>query len=67
MQQRGKYHHQILICGGGTAGIAIAAQLRRKLKPFDVGIVEPSDTRRLASSRPCYLWDVCAPWIRKMQ
>jgi len=36
-----KDHYQILIVGGGTAGITVAAQLRRKLKKFDVGIVEP--------------------------
>ncbi|MGD9649098.1 MAG: FAD/NAD(P)-binding oxidoreductase [Pirellulales bacterium] len=38
----GKDHYQILIVGGGTAGITVAAQLRRKLKTYDVGIVEPS-------------------------
>lgn len=37
-----KDHYQVLIVGGGTAGITVAAQLRRKLKKFDVGIVEPS-------------------------
>lgn len=36
-----KDHYQVLIVGGGTAGITVAAQLRRKLKKFDVGIVEP--------------------------
>jgi sulfide:quinone oxidoreductase len=39
---RPKDHYQILIVGGGTAGITVAAQLRRKLKQYDVGIVEPS-------------------------
>lgn len=37
-----KDHYQILILGGGTAGITVAAQLRRKLKTYDVAIVEPS-------------------------
>jgi sulfide:quinone oxidoreductase len=37
-----KDHYQILILGGGTAGITVAAQLRRKLKHYDVAIVEPS-------------------------
>ncbi len=37
-----KNHYQVLIVGGGTAGITVAAQLRRKLKKFDVAIVEPS-------------------------
>jgi sulfide:quinone oxidoreductase len=37
-----KDHYQILILGGGTAGITVAAQLRRKLKDFDLAIIEPS-------------------------
>ena len=35
--------HQILIIGGGTAGITVAAQLMRKDKSLDVAIVEPSE------------------------
>ena len=37
-----KDHYQILILGGGTAGITVAAQLRRKLKTYDLAIIEPS-------------------------
>jgi sulfide:quinone oxidoreductase len=37
-----KDHYQILILGGGTAGITVAAQLRRKLKDYDLAIIEPS-------------------------
>lgn len=37
-----KDHYQILILGGGTAGITVAAQLRRQLSHYDVAIVEPS-------------------------
>ncbi|MBX9790201.1 MAG: NAD(P)/FAD-dependent oxidoreductase [Pirellulales bacterium] len=37
-----KDHYQILIVGGGTAGITVAAQLRRRLKTYDLAIVEPS-------------------------
>jgi sulfide:quinone oxidoreductase len=37
-----KDHYQVLILGGGTAGITVAAQLRRQLKAYDVAIVEPS-------------------------
>jgi sulfide:quinone oxidoreductase len=36
-------HHQILIIGGGTAGIMTAAQLIRKDKKLDIAIIEPSD------------------------
>jgi len=39
-----KTQHQILIIGGGTAGIMVAAQLRRKDKSLDIGILEPADT-----------------------
>src|SRR3546814_3316083 len=36
--------HQILIVGGGTAGITVAASLRRRSKaPLDIAIVEPSE------------------------
>ncbi len=34
----------VLVIGGGTAGITAAAQLRRRDSKLDVGIIEPSDT-----------------------
>ena len=37
-----KSHYQILIIGGGTAGIMTAAQLRRKDKSLEIGLVEPA-------------------------
>ncbi|MEX2569273.1 MAG: FAD/NAD(P)-binding oxidoreductase [Cyclobacteriaceae bacterium] len=36
-------HHTILIIGGGTAGITVAAQLKRKDKDLDIAIMEPSE------------------------
>lgn len=38
-------HHQILIIGGGTAGITVAASLRHKPegKNLDIAIIEPSE------------------------
>jgi sulfide:quinone oxidoreductase len=36
-------HYQILIIGGGTGGIMVAAQLLNKDKSLSVGIIEPSD------------------------
>lgn len=36
-------HYNILIIGGGTAGITVAAQLRRKDKSLNIGLVEPSE------------------------
>ena len=38
-----KSHYQILIIGGGTAGIMAAAQFKRKNSNLDIGIIEPSD------------------------
>lgn len=36
-------HYQILIIGGGTAGITIAAQLKRKKSALQIAIIEPSE------------------------
>jgi sulfide:quinone oxidoreductase len=38
-----KRHYQVLIIGGGTAGITVSAQLRRRNPRLDIAIVEPSD------------------------
>lgn len=38
-----KNHYQILIVGGGNAGISVAAQLLLKDPNLDIGIIEPSD------------------------
>lgn len=37
-------HYQVLIVGGGTAGIMTAAQLRRQDSNINIGLVEPSET-----------------------
>jgi sulfide:quinone oxidoreductase len=37
-------HHQVLIIGGGTAGIMVAAQMLRKNPKIDIGLIEPADT-----------------------
>ena len=34
-------HHQVLIVGGGTAGITVAARLRRARRGLDVAVLEP--------------------------
>ncbi len=36
-------HHKILIIGGGTAGITVAARLARKISASDIAIIEPSE------------------------
>jgi sulfide:quinone oxidoreductase len=38
-----KDHHQILIIGGGTAGLMVSSQLLRQNKKLDVAIIEPAD------------------------
>ena len=35
--------HQILVIGGGTAGLTVAAQLKKKQPDADIAILEPSD------------------------
>ncbi|MHA7831965.1 MAG: NAD(P)/FAD-dependent oxidoreductase [Flagellimonas sp.] len=39
-----KSHYQILIIGGGTAGIMTAGQLLKKNKKLDIAILEPAET-----------------------
>lgn len=36
-------HHQIIIVGGGNAGISVAARFLRKNKKLDVAIVDPAE------------------------
>lgn len=35
-------HHQVVIVGGGTAGITVAASLRRRAHNLDIAVVEPA-------------------------
>lgn len=37
-------HHKVLIIGGGTAGIMVAAQLIKQKKITDIGLIEPANT-----------------------
>lgn len=39
-----KSHYQVLVIGGGTAGIMVAAQLREKDRNLEIGLIEPADT-----------------------
>ena len=43
MAQNGSRHHRIVIVGGGTAGITVAARLQRRSLARDVAIIEPAD------------------------
>lgn len=36
-------HHQIIIVGGGTAGITVEARLRNADPSLDIAVVEPSE------------------------
>jgi sulfide:quinone oxidoreductase len=38
-----KNHYQILIVGGGNAGISVASKLHIKNKSLDIGIIDPSE------------------------
>jgi sulfide:quinone oxidoreductase len=38
-----KNHHQIIIVGGGNAGISVAAQLLRKNAKLDIAIIDPAE------------------------
>ena len=37
-------HHQVLIIGGGTAGIMVASQMLKKNPKIDIGLIEPAKT-----------------------
>ncbi len=39
----GEQHHQIVIVGGGAAGITVASQLLLKERNLDLALIEPSD------------------------
>jgi sulfide:quinone oxidoreductase len=41
--ERPTRHHRIVVVGGGTAGVAVASRLCRKLKDPDLAIIEPSE------------------------
>ena len=36
-------HHKVLIIGGGTAGIMVAAQIKRKNPSVEIGLIEPAE------------------------
>ena len=36
-------HYQVLIVGGGNAGLSVATQLLQKRKYLKIGIIEPSE------------------------
>src|SRR5271169_3825278 len=38
----GSAHHQVLVVGGGAAGITVAAILKRRVPGADIAIIEPS-------------------------
>lgn len=37
-------HHQVVVIGGGTAGIMVAAQLKKAKPALDIALIEPADT-----------------------
>ncbi len=43
MARKTDIRHQIVIVGGGAAGITVAAELKRQRRDLDIAIVEPSE------------------------
>lgn len=43
MVNQQKYTHQVVIIGGGSAGIMVASQLRSQDRSLDIAIIEPSN------------------------
>ena len=41
---RSDVHHRVLILGGGSGGISVAARLRRGDASLNIGLIEPSET-----------------------
>ena len=37
-------HYQVLVIGGGTAGIMVSSMLKRKNKSIQIGLIEPAET-----------------------
>ncbi|MBI9040009.1 FAD/NAD(P)-binding oxidoreductase [Lutibacter sp.] len=37
-------HYQVLVIGGGTAGIMVSSMLKRKNKSIQIGLIEPAQT-----------------------
>ena len=47
--------YDVVIVGGGAAGIATAASILRRATHLSVAIVEPADTHEIYSSK-CSCW-----------
>lgn len=43
MIQHGSIHHDVVIVGGGAAGISVAARLRRLRPSLDVAVIDPTE------------------------
>jgi len=37
-------HFQVLVIGGGTAGIMVSSMLKRKNSSIQIGLIEPAET-----------------------
>ena len=59
----------IVIIGGGAAGIAVAASLLRRTKDLSIAIIEPADTHSYQPAGPSWaqvylsLTRQSAPWL----
>jgi len=59
----GSTHHQVLIVGGGTAGITVAAILKRRAPGVDIAIVEPSPDHYYQPALTLVGAGVCVVWF----
>lgn len=64
-------HYQVLILGGGTAGIMVASQLLKKNKKYKLAIIEPAQTHYYQPAwtlvgAGCYNFDKTARPMRKL-
>lgn len=58
-----KAHHRIVVVGGGTAGVTVAAQILRanQLEKTDIAVLDPASTHHYqVQDSPCIpLGEVC--------
>lgn len=66
--------HQIVVIGGGAAGLAVAARLMRLNNHLDVAVIEPAEFPSFISTNPAGPWwgaaffptpQPAAPWMAR--
>lgn len=61
-----KSHYEVLVLGGGSGGVTMAARMKRKVGAENVAVVEPSEVSDpfgvLLCTRACVSMCVCVCW-----